>query len=351
MRVPSARDQRIFVEVHALGRTQVEVAAEFQVTQGRVSQIVKRVGVWRALADAVDAGELKDDDRRRLDRYVDRQVIVEVRARALREFRRSEPLSTTREGKRGETAFHETVRRDRPANVQCLKVALNATKMLWELDDRPQPLPSGQRRWGALDLRETMRDTRHRLELSGKVPKCGNINAMVDRMLGELKGEEPAGDAERPESASHAERGREVEGVERDAERPESASHAERGREVEANANTVNTSAESYEPEFPPEVLAAVAASYAGVKSSAKEEDDLEAAAFRKRVEEARQKDLIISAQAQRERDEADERRRNRWVYVPPLDLGWQPRTVHVELTPEQRKALLPKMVLIEPKE
>ena len=46
LREPSARNQDVYQRVVIEGLTQREAAAEFGVSQGRVCQIVKRVGLW-----------------------------------------------------------------------------------------------------------------------------------------------------------------------------------------------------------------------------------------------------------------------------------------------------------------
>lgn len=86
---PSARDQQIFVQVEGLGRLQAEVAAEFQVSQSRVSEICKCVKQWRGRAKPWEAGELSRHEQARLDWYLERERLNEVIKLAMREFHKS----------------------------------------------------------------------------------------------------------------------------------------------------------------------------------------------------------------------------------------------------------------------
>ena len=53
-RIPSPRNREVFCQVHGLGHSHAEVAAEFQLSQPRVTQICEQVRDW---ISQVTAGE------------------------------------------------------------------------------------------------------------------------------------------------------------------------------------------------------------------------------------------------------------------------------------------------------
>lgn len=195
MRVPSQRDQQIFAQVEGLGRLQIEVAAEFGVTQSRVSQICKRVAAWRARARPRETGELSRREQAQLDRYLDRLRLEETFKLSMREFHKSsQPLVTVRERvKGGEVEFIETTTRQRAANVQCLKTAMKSQEQLGKLSERELPVDSAEDSGKDLEwfkLQDLLKWARLRVENEGRVKPCGDPDALAAHALGIVFGED-----------------------------------------------------------------------------------------------------------------------------------------------------------------
>ena len=195
LRVPSQRDQQIFAQVEGLGRLQTEVAAEFGLTQSRVSQICKRVGVWRARARPRETGELSRREQAQLDMYLDRLRLEEIYKQSMREFHKSsQPLVTVRERvKGGEVEFIETTTRGRAANVQFLKAAMKAQEQLGKLSQRELPVDRAEDSGKDVEwfkLQDYLKWARVRVENEGRVKPCGDPDALASHALGIVFGED-----------------------------------------------------------------------------------------------------------------------------------------------------------------
>src|SRR5688572_26021838 len=147
-RSPSARDQEIYVAHKVQGRQQMELAAKHGLSKGRVSQIVKRVGAWRS-DRGPQQGELKNDQRRRLERQLERERIEELYGESLRLLKDfQKPATTNRKGERATVKgpkldwWDQTEREVPNTRVQALKAALRAAEKLGELADREPPPPA-----------------------------------------------------------------------------------------------------------------------------------------------------------------------------------------------------------------
>ena len=84
---PCERDLEIYAAVRVDGRRQVDVAAEFGISQGRVSQIVRSVNHWR-VGMGVEA-ELERRDRKSVDRWLEQLRIEKLYEETMELYRRS----------------------------------------------------------------------------------------------------------------------------------------------------------------------------------------------------------------------------------------------------------------------
>jgi hypothetical protein len=182
---------QIYGAVRVDGRRQVDVAAEFGVTQGRVSQIVRKVHRWR-LGMGI-AAELERRDRRSVEQWLEQLRIDKLYEETMELYRRSkEPRRKERRGKdhRGEWSSESLDHQS--GNLQCLKFAGRLIELRRQLDaDPPPPNPSGdvtQSRlhdFEAVQRLEQMRDDAIR---RGDVPAGGVtpyvVRALVDQLLG-----------------------------------------------------------------------------------------------------------------------------------------------------------------------
>ena len=108
---PSGRDTIIFYECRVLKRTQEEVAQQFELSQARVSQIVKRVSQWRADASPAEGGELERDQSRRLTHWEGKQRIEKFLGWTMAgivDSQRSQTIVKQREDGEGQVQWKET---------------------------------------------------------------------------------------------------------------------------------------------------------------------------------------------------------------------------------------------------
>jgi hypothetical protein len=135
---PSQRDQRIYVEYQVTGRTQTDLAADYKLTQCRVSQIIRRVHRWRADATLnLEPGTLNAAARRRLDQWKEYERLNFACREAIRHFRLEQKTMTHKKGERGDKSFDETTERIAPPNLQYLKIMLQASAQLHRLLNQP----------------------------------------------------------------------------------------------------------------------------------------------------------------------------------------------------------------------
>ena len=368
-KTPSPRDQQIFVDVHALGRTQLEVADEYKLSQGRVSQIIAEVRQWRAMVTPSEAGEPDRAGQARLDRFVSRKVYEKLIGQAMRELARGDrKLTTTKEGQRGETKFTETTVREQAASVQWAKVALKTTELLAKLEERelpPSPAEQEEKLWYL--LWHQLHKQRLSAEREGRVQPSNDPAALCDRLMEELFAVEPRVEeprqfnglkrpagakrtpADREERSQKSEVGSQTASGRREPpgtvgvgqerafmRQPDREADASRSPANGAGANVANTGESIYESELPPEVAAAMAVRYSPA------EDCAAAADRRQSAEEQRQRakktgDISANRGAARgnhsppaplpqgERGVEDSSPvRQPSNYEPPLDLGYQ---------------------------
>lgn len=140
---PTERDQAIYVAYRSQGLTQEKLAADLKVSQRRVSQIIQRVHRWVSDASTCNS-ELETCNLLRLERHLQRERSQAVFDRALRAHDQGvQELKTTRHGKRGDTSFEETVTREVLPSPQHLRTAIQASRELDKIADKPAPPPVG----------------------------------------------------------------------------------------------------------------------------------------------------------------------------------------------------------------
>ena len=137
---PCERDWQIYAAVRVDGRRQVDVAAEFGITQGRVSQIVRSVNDWRVGMD-VEA-ELERRDRKSVDRWLEQLRIEKLYEETMELYRRScQPRRKERRGKDHRGEWSAETLDHQPGNLQCLKFAGRLLELRSQLDQEPPPAP------------------------------------------------------------------------------------------------------------------------------------------------------------------------------------------------------------------
>jgi len=191
---PGERDLQIYAAVRVDGRRQVEVAAEFGISQGRVSQIVRRVNRWR-VGMGIEA-DLEHRDRRSVDRWLEQLRIEKLYEETMELYRRSqEPRRRERTvtGKSGQTRT-ETIDHQ-PGNLQCLKLAGRLIELRRQLDENPprpdQSMDSPRSRIDEYEAFRLLVDMRRDAVLRGDVPEEDDSEFLVRRMMRELTGEKP----------------------------------------------------------------------------------------------------------------------------------------------------------------
>ena len=133
-RPPSSRDQAIYLARHALGWSQAQLAQQFQLSQPRVSQILRRVEQWRARTGSPVERELDAAGRRALERQLERERSLALYDRAIRAFDAApRELTAHKRGERDGKTFSEDSQRDLPPHVQMLKIAMRVNEMLFRL--------------------------------------------------------------------------------------------------------------------------------------------------------------------------------------------------------------------------
>jgi len=149
---PSERDRDIYLLHKAHRVKQKQLAHDYEMSAGRVSQIVKKVGAWFANASAKD-GELDHDQQRRLERRIERERLEQLYDYNLRMLEDFEKPATSTRGE-GEDAM-TTKREERNARVQALKTAVRTAESLGKIAEReplPEPPVPGMNGFVRLDL-------------------------------------------------------------------------------------------------------------------------------------------------------------------------------------------------------
>jgi hypothetical protein len=136
VRTPSVRDVSIFYEVRVAGRTQADVARQFNMTQPRVSQICKRLASWRADVPPDQSGDLAAAQYRRLTHWQWRERTEMMFSDARNDYLRSRgDHVTVKEGPRGK----ETTTRPPRADIRALEQCRRLNNDLLKHADQPPP--------------------------------------------------------------------------------------------------------------------------------------------------------------------------------------------------------------------
>ena len=172
-RVPAERDFAIHAAHRAAIRTQRELAAEFQLSQSRIAQILRRVDTWLKSQPASGQPQPGAFGREQIAWRLEQERLESIFQRAVRGYDRTPRAihsSRKRSGPRGQVT--EQTRREVVADPQLLKVALRASREKqrlsrgaeWDLDS----LSDGQRYALAFRLLVPLR---RQAEDAGSVPR------------------------------------------------------------------------------------------------------------------------------------------------------------------------------------
>jgi hypothetical protein len=140
-KTPSARNQRIADEVWVNGRTQVEVAAEYRLSQRRISQICQQVEAWQAQTEAWERGQTCGSKEKEVENELQKRQLTEIYRRSMRAFTRSErPLVSRRSRKcAGDEQWSEEHEREQRLDTGSLRVAMRALEQRAKLAPRDHP--------------------------------------------------------------------------------------------------------------------------------------------------------------------------------------------------------------------
>ena len=208
-RPPSARDQAIYLAYKTTGKTQSQLAADHDLTQRRISQIIQRVERWRANLIPAASGELDRQESQRLERWLEQQRLQCIYDHAMRAHKtQATELKTTRKGNRDGKPFEDETTRQLPTNVQLLKVALRASNDLGKLSDKPAPAAPDpkndwERYWKVIEL---LRGMRHNAGVS--LENANDESKFVTSCLDQLIGKEAA--EPQPTATNPAPRGADI---------------------------------------------------------------------------------------------------------------------------------------------
>jgi len=185
---PTERDLEIFAAVKVDCRRQVDVAAQFGISQSRVSQICRDVKLWRAGMGA--AGELEARDQTAVEAWLDAQRLENLYEHTLELFRRScQPKRRERKGTNQHGEWHDETIDHQAGNLQCLRLASRLLELRWKMLEKcPQPSPDALALADERTLITRLISMRHWAEHRGEVPKGEPPGRLVTRLLDELLG-------------------------------------------------------------------------------------------------------------------------------------------------------------------
>jgi len=185
---PTERDLEIFSAVHVDCRRQVDVAAEFGISQSRVSQIVRDVVEWRAGMGL--SGELQGRERKQVEAWLDAQRLEWLYEHTLDNYRRScQPQRRERKGANQHGEWHDETIDHPPGNLQCLRLASRLLELRWKMDEKcPQPSPHALAHCDESIFINRLISMRHWAEVRGEVPRGEAPGRLVKRLLNELLG-------------------------------------------------------------------------------------------------------------------------------------------------------------------
>jgi hypothetical protein len=185
---PTERDLEIFAAVHVDCRRQVDVAAEFGISQSRVSQIVRDVVEWRAGMGL--SGELEGRERKKVEAWLDAQRLEWLYEHTLDNYRRScQPQRRERKGANQHGEWHDETIDHPPGNLQCLRLAARLLELRWKMEEKcPQPSPHALAHCDETTFINRLISMRHWAEVRGEVPRGEEPGRLVKRLLNELLG-------------------------------------------------------------------------------------------------------------------------------------------------------------------
>jgi hypothetical protein len=191
---PSQRDQQLYVEYQTSGVTQLELAEKYQLTQCRISQIVRRVAAWRGGIDPagrpLPPGDLTQQEQRRLDRWLERQRNEAIFKAALRKIDLPQITTTTKTDADGQVK--ERAVREQPPNVQYLKVAQRANEQLFRREQlQPVPLVDADAKERCRLVVSELVKMREAAQAAGRVKADSNPLMLVGSLLRAVQGEPP----------------------------------------------------------------------------------------------------------------------------------------------------------------
>jgi hypothetical protein len=198
-RRPSERNRMIHQSIRLLGKHQRDVAAEFGVSQPRVSAIVKQVERWRSLHTPAELDEPQGAERQRLDRWLARQRYETLYVHALRflEHSQRELMTISDQWKDGTTEGHAHVSRSQRAEAQWMRIALQATKEMLLLGEweEPEANATSARLGEVAGVVQMLTRLRQAAVREGRVADEGSPRETVEMLLRGLVGEQAAADA------------------------------------------------------------------------------------------------------------------------------------------------------------
>ena len=189
---PSARNRQIADEVWVNGRTQVEVAAEFRLSQRRVSQICQQVEAWQAQTQAWQRGQTCGSGEKEVENELQKRQLTEIYRRSMRAFTRSErPLLSRRSRKcGGDEQWSEEHEREQRLDTGSLRVALRALEQRSKLAPRTDPerrYTSDQHVQNLEWIVHILSQYRSDAEQRGEVPRGQESSKeLVERLMREL---------------------------------------------------------------------------------------------------------------------------------------------------------------------
>jgi hypothetical protein len=214
---PSARNRRIADEVQVCGRTQADVAAEYHLSQRRVSQICQQVERWYYATRPWERGDACGSVESETDQELQRRQLTEVYRQAMRAHARSQqPLKTRRNRQSaGQVQWSEETEREQRDDTASLRVAMRVLEQRAKLRGRDEPsmgYTDHQRVKYLAWIVDALSSFRRDAEREGLVQSgAENSSALVERIVRELlgggsaackaaerEGEAPAGEAAAP---------------------------------------------------------------------------------------------------------------------------------------------------------
>ncbi|HZN33337.1 MAG TPA: hypothetical protein VFB80_05935 [Pirellulaceae bacterium] len=175
-RPPSARDQALASAYLLQGKSQAELAAEWGLTQARVSQIVRRVRAWRSQLST-------QEQRAHQELY---ETVYRTAMRKLLHEEQGRTVTTVKTGPRG----IETTVRELPPTVKWLKVAQRAAVQLSQPPDGEAPIEPDPQQRQRIMVQELVK-LRDQAERAGRLPARGRSFPLVVSLLRALQGLAP----------------------------------------------------------------------------------------------------------------------------------------------------------------